>query len=291
MIGLGVLATGSGAAALTGATLSNTVSPTADFRVNVEGGLVVEKGGSFPPSDGSSDVSSGFGGSADNSNVKFINSSNSDSQVFGDLDGETSFAAVADDEQNGALNIGIAIPFGNIPDTDGSNKSFEFPDLLKITNNAPENTDVAVAFGDDITGTNGSDASASTTDTENGFDETADGGLSNPAVSETGNGSSPTQLSYDEVAEMFQFTTDGTAANAISPPGASGGSNTNQNEAASVTVNSNGGTQAVHLNVEISTATGQKIHDYVSEESLDTNGGHFSLVDQIFVGSSDATAL
>jgi hypothetical protein len=44
MIGLGVLATGSGATALTGATLSNTVSPTADFRVNVDPeGLVVEK--------------------------------------------------------------------------------------------------------------------------------------------------------------------------------------------------------------------------------------------------------
>jgi hypothetical protein len=258
--------------------------------VNVEGGLVVEKGASFPASDGSTTINS-FGGSPDNSGVEFINSTNSGSTVFNDLDGKTSFAAVADDEQNGALHIGIAIPFGNIPDTNGSAKSFEFPDLLKITNNAPENTDVAVAFGDDITGTNGSDASASTTDAENGFDETADGGLTNPAVSETGSASSPTQLSYDEVAQMFQFTTDGTAANAISPPGASGGSNTNQNEAASVTVNSDGGTQAVHLNVEISTATGQKIHDYVSEESLDANGGHFSLVDQIFVGSSDVTAL
>jgi hypothetical protein len=210
--------------------------------------------------------------------------------VFNDLDGKTSFAAVADDEQNGALNIGIAIPFGNIPDTNGSAKSFEFPDLLKITNNAAENKDVAIAFGAEISGTNGTDAGASTTDADNGFKITADGGLSNPAVSETGNSGAnapPTQLSYDEVAQMFQFTTDGTTA--ISPPGASGGSNTHQIEAGEVTINSDGGTQAVHLNVEISTAAGQKIHDYVSEESLDANGGHVSLVDQIFVGTSDLT--
>ena len=230
--GLGVLATGSAAASLTGATLSNTVSPTADFRVNVDGGLVVEKGASFPASDGSTTINS-FGGSPDNSDVEFIKSTNSDSTVFNDLDGKTSFAAVADDEQNGALHIGIAIPFGNIPDSNGSAKSFEFPELLKITNNAASNTNVAVAFGDDITGTNGTDASASTTDTENGFDETADGGLSNPAVSPTGNASSPTQLSYDEVAEMFQFTTGGDVAAAISPPGSSTPGNTNQKEARS----------------------------------------------------------
>ena len=136
MLGLGVLATGSGAAALTGATLSNTVSPTADFRVNVEGGLVVEKGASFPASDGSTTVSSGFGGTPDNSDVEFINSTNSDSTVFNDLDGKTSFAAVADDEQNGALNIGIAIPFGNIPDINVRAKSSEFLDLLQCMNNA-----------------------------------------------------------------------------------------------------------------------------------------------------------
>jgi hypothetical protein len=258
--------------------------------VNVEGGLVVEKGANFPNDDTSNTVNSGFGGNPDNSDVEFIDSSSSDSSVFNDLDGKTSFAAVADDEQNGALNIGIAIPFGNIPDTNGSAKSFEFPDLLKITNNAASSKNVAVAFGEGITGTNGTDASASTTDADNGFNQTADGGLSSPAVSDTGNGSNPTQLSYDEVAQIFQFTTDGTPGNAISPPGASGGSNQNQKEAASVAVGSDS-TQAVHLNVEISTATGQKIHDYVSEESLDANGGHISLVDQIFVGSSDVSTV
>lgn len=230
--GLGVLATGSAAASLTGATLSNTVSPTADFRVNVDGGLVVEKGASFPASDGSTTINS-FGGSPDNSDVEFINSTNSDSTVFNDLDGKTSFAAVADDEQNGALHIGIAIPFGNIPDTNGSAKSFEFPELLRVRNNSSESKNLAVAFGDGITGTNGTDAGASTTSADNGFAEETEGNLTNPAVSATGSDSNPTQLSYDEVAEMFQFTTGGNVAAAISPPGSSTPGNTNQKEARS----------------------------------------------------------
>ena len=289
--GLGVLATGSAAASLTGATLSNTVSPTADFRVNVDGGLVVEKGASFPASDGSTTVSSGFGGTPDNSDVEFINSTNSDSTVFNDLDGKTSFAAVADDEQNGALHIGIAIPFGNIPDTNGSAKSFEFPELLRVRNNSSESKNLAVAFGDGITGTNGTDADASTTSADNGFAEETEGNLTNPAVSATGSDSNPTQLSYDEVAEMFQFTTGGDVAAAISPPGSSTPGNTNQKEARSFNFTNDPGTIDLHLNVEISTATGQKIHDYVSEESLGIDGGHFALIDQIFVGDSDVAAL
>lgn len=298
MLGLGVLATGSGAAALTGATLSNTVSPTADFRVNVEGGLVVEKGANFPTDDTTStvDSDSDFGtgsDSRDNDKVDFIDSENSNDTVFDDLDDKTTFAAVADDEQNGALNIGIAIPFGNIPKDGGSDKLFEFPDLLKITNKASEDKDVAVAFGDNITGSNGSGASAPTVDDQNGFAISADsdGNVNNAAVSETGNGSSPTQLSYDEVAKMFQFTTDGNIGNAISPPGSSGGTNQYQIEAGSVTVSSDGGTQPVSLNVDISTSTGQKIHDFVNGESLDVNGGHFALVDQIFVGTSGVSTI
>jgi hypothetical protein len=88
---------------------------------------------------------------------------------------------------------------------------------------------------------------------------------------------------------MFQFTTDGNTSNAISPSGASGATNANQDEANSVTITGDGGTQDITLNVEISDATGQTIHDFVSQENITV--GFFSIIDEIFVGESDATPL
>jgi hypothetical protein len=97
------------------------------------------------------------------------------------------------------------------------------------------------------------------------------------------------KLSFDEAAQMFQFTTDGNTNNAISPSGASGDTNSSQNEANSVTITGDGGTQNITLNVEISTATGQAIHDFKSNESITV--GSFSIIDQIFVGESTVSAL
>jgi hypothetical protein len=291
LYGLGLAGLASSVTALTGATLANTVRPTADFRVTVDSGLLVEKGTAFPASGESTTVSS-FGGTPDNNDVRFITSSNSDSSVFTELDEQSSFTAVADDEHNESLHIGIAIPFDQIPDADGSDRVYEFPDLLQITNKTSASVDTAIAFGDNITGINGSHnnpASAPTTDAANGFDMSTPAGSSDPAVSPTGNLSNPTKLSFDEVAMMFQFTTDGTIAQAISARGGTGTSNKNQQEDASVTINIDE-TQSISLAIELRKETGQKIHDYVNQQSL-VHGGHFSLVDQIFVGESDVTPL
>ena len=51
LLGLGTVSVGSAAAALTGATLSNTVSPTADFRVSVDSGTEVKAATNNPTFD------------------------------------------------------------------------------------------------------------------------------------------------------------------------------------------------------------------------------------------------
>ena len=279
MYGMGLLAMGSSGAALSGATLSNTVNPTADFRVNVEGGLEVAKGTNFPASPGTNaDVSASNG---DNTDVDFITSGSTDSTVFDELSDDSPFTAVADTETNGALHVGVAFPFSQIPNSGGSAASFEFPDLLQVTNNNLTDTDVAITYGNSI-----NTGAAPTTDADNGFETTAETGLANAPVSATGGSN---KLSFDEAAQMFQFTTDGNTNNAISPSGASGDTNSSQNEANSVTITGDGGTQNITLNVEISTATGQAIHDFKSNESITV--GSFSIIDQIFVGESTVSAL
>jgi hypothetical protein len=277
---MGILAMGSGAAAISGATLSNVVSPAASFRVNVEGGLEVAKGDSFPGSTGSATVSAEAG--FDNSDVNFITSSSSDSTVFDELDDDSSFTAVADGDTGDNLHIGVAFPFGQIPDTDGSTKSFEFPGLISITNNTLTPQNVSITYGNSI-----DSGSAPTDDADNGFATSTGSDVTNAFVSETGNSSSPTQLSFDEAAEMFQFTT--ASGNAISPAGSTSAGNTNQDEAASLTINGEGSSESVNLEVGITTTTGGKIHDFVEEEGLTV--GSFDIIDQIFVGVSDASTV
>jgi len=278
---MGILAMGSGAAALSGATLTNAVSPAASFRVNVEGGLEVAKGAaSFPASAGEDVIDAGA--SFDNDDVTFITSSSSDSTVFDDLIDDSAFTAVADGDTDDDLHIGVAFPFSAIPDSNGSAVSFEFPFLITVTNNDLTPQDISITYGNSI-----SSGAAPTTDADNGFATAAGSDVSNAFVSATGNTSSPTQLSFDEAAEMFQFTTDGDLQNAISPAGSSTPGNANQAEVGSLTIGGDGAEDAVTLNVEISPTTGQKIHDFVSEESLTV--GSFSIIDQIFVGVSDAT--
>ncbi|MDR9446016.1 MAG: hypothetical protein RI544_07820, partial [Haloquadratum sp.] len=62
--GMGLLAMGSGAAALSGAALSNTVNPFARFNINVEGGLLVTRGLSFDGSSPNSTTNSDLIGDA-----------------------------------------------------------------------------------------------------------------------------------------------------------------------------------------------------------------------------------
>ena len=263
MIGLGILATGSGAATLSGAALSNTVSPTADFRINVEGGLVVRAGSNFPDSINSSETGVGT------DNAEYILSEDTtDAAVFESLDDKTSVTAVADTEQNGDLNIGLAFPFSEIEG--GSSATFNYPNLLEVENNSNSPVDVAVAYQNED-----SSSISDTTDSGHGFET----GIGSPAVSETGNGTD--KLSFDQVANMFQFDSGGTA---VSPAGDDSQSNSNQSIPGSVSVDANGGTTQLSLTVDVSSNMAGIIDSYVSNQNLTTNGGNIPLVDAIWVG-------
>ncbi len=264
MIGLGILATGSGAATLSGAALSNTVSPTADFRINVEGGLVVRAGSNFPDSINSSETGVGT------DNAEYILSEDTtDAAVFESLDDKTSVTAVADTEQNGDLNIGLAFPFSEIEG--GSSATFNYPNLLEVENNSNSPVDVAVAYQD------ADNPSIETPDDidSHGFESV------DPTypISETGDGDD--QLSFDQVANMFQFDSGGTA---VSPAGADSQSNSNQSIPGSVSVDANGGTTQLSLTVDVNSNMAGIIDSYVSNQNLTTDGGNVPLVDAIWVG-------
>ena len=264
MIGLGVVTIGSATTALTGATLSNTVSPTADFRINVEGGLVVRAGSNFPDTVGN--TNSGIG----TDDAEYIYSSNpSTNTVFDELDDKTSVTAVADSKVNGALNVGLAFPYSEIEG--GSSATFDYPNLLEVENNSNSPVDVAVAYQD------ADNPSIETPDDidSHGFESV------DPTypVSETGDGDD--QLSFDQVANMFQFDSGGTA---VSPAGADSQSNSNQSTPGSVSVDANGGTTQLSLTVDVSSNMAGIIDSYVSDQNLTTDGGNVPLVDAIWVG-------
>ena len=272
MIGLGVLATGSGAAALTGATLSNTVSPTADFRVNVDPeGLVVEKNstqsfdGTVVGTAGSGFVPAGlaYHDSADTS-----------------LDDFTDFAAVANDGVNGDLEFGVLVPFDQIPTSSDSQVSFKFPDLLQVTNSDGSDQNVVIRYDD---ATDGSNASTFGYVTEDESDLDSDGSF----VSADGTNAA---LSFDEVASIFSFEVAGTldgnsVTSTISPKGANTAGNSNQLPEVAASIDA-GGTTNISVNVNISPEIGQKIVDEVDAQNLGSNGGQIRLLDQVFFSTA-----
>lgn len=273
MIGLGVLATGSGATALTGATLSNTVSPTADFRVNVDPeGLVVEKNstqsfdGTVVGTAGSGFVPAGlaYHDSADTS-----------------LDDFTDFAAVANDGVNGDLEFGVLVPFDQIPTSSDSQVSFKFPDLLQVTNSDGSDQNVVIRYDD---ATDGSNASTFGYVTEDDSDLDSDGSF----VSADGTDAA---LSFDEVASIFSFEVAGTldgnsVTSTISPKGANTAGNSNQLPEVAASIDA-GGTTNISVNVNISPEIGQKIVDEVDAQNLGSNGGQIRLLDQVFFSTTN----
>jgi hypothetical protein len=273
MIGLGVLATGSGATALTGATLSNTVSPTADFRVNVDPeGLVVEKNstqsfdGTVVGTAGSGFVPAGlaYHDSADTS-----------------LDDFTDFAAVANDGVNGDLEFGVLVPFDQIPTSSDSQVSFKFPDLLQVTNSDGSDQNVVIRYDD---ATDGSNASTFGYVTEDESDLDSDGSF----VSADGTNAA---LSFDEVASIFSFEVAGTldgnsVTSTISPKGANTAGNSNQLPEVAASIDA-GGTTNISVNVNISPEIGQKIVDEVDAQNLGSNGGQIRLLDQVFFSTTN----
>lgn len=298
MIGLGVLATGSGATALTGATLSNTVSPTADFRVNVDtADLIVKRGPNFGSGDQS--VSTGVGDNPDGS-ATYV-----DGPASTGLDGKTAFTAAANTETNSSLDFGALIPFDAIPTSASAavqtsasgSKEYRFPNILQIDNKdttAGKNVVLQYANSVSSTGAAQSPIGYVTAGADEAVDGTAD--FTSALVSAAGGTS---QLSYDEVAYTYGFEFDDTNSGQqrISPNGAYGtvvdtGNDFQQPKTAmslpSATDSTTPSSAALDFVVRLNETTGDKIASFVSTEGLDANGGTIRLVDTIYVAETDA---
>jgi hypothetical protein len=275
--GMGLLAMGSGAAALSGATLSNTVNPFARFNINVEGGLLVTRGLSF---DGNP-TNTTSSGVDDATNVEFVKvtGDETDTAVANTLDfDQQAFEVAADAGENADLSIALAVPYGSLSGTG----SYTFPNLLQITNNANSPKDVAIEF-DDVAGGTVTDNDTNGFATGNQTD--LDGSGSAVSAVNASGGSGPTRLSFDEVASLFQFKAGTTA---ISPAGSgTSAGNTNLTAANAVEIAS-GDTQQVSLTVDLTTEIKGKLDDIVSENNLSARSGHFALVEEIYVGTSSA---
>jgi hypothetical protein len=275
--GMGLLAMGSGAAALSGATLTNTVNPFARFNINVEGGLLVTRGLSFDGT-GTNTTSSGVD---DATNVDFVEVADdaTDTAVANTLDfDQQAFEVAADEGENADLSIALAVPFGSL----SGGESYTFPNLLQIQNNANSSKDVAIEFDD---GQGGTVADNDDHGFATGTQADLDGSGSAVSAVNASGGSGPTRLSFDEVASLFQFKAGATA---ISPPGSgTTAGNTNQDATSSVAIAS-GATQQVSLTVDLASGIKTKLDAIVSENNLSVDSGQFALVEDIYVGTSSA---
>jgi len=140
VIGLGALATGSGAV-FSSAAFSASATSTADFRVVVEDNLVLEAGDSFRNTDGDyRDNPSGgkfYGGTDD----LF-----SDDSGLNGLEPDELPAAYANDKTNSDLAVETAVQ---------NFETFEFDDFLQVTNEGTETREVGIRFeeyGEDVNG-------------------------------------------------------------------------------------------------------------------------------------------
>ena len=153
VVGLGALATGSGAI-FSSAAFASTVSPSADMRVVVGqdfgNNLRVEAGDIFRLPNGN------FAPSSDSSAVKTVHDTSS-TNFFGgnneldDLEVDDLPAAGANDEYNNALSLAVATAVGEtatIGNDNAGNVGF-----IQIENNTPDEHDIQIefdSFGEDV---------------------------------------------------------------------------------------------------------------------------------------------
>ena len=287
LMGMGAMGIGSGAAALTGATLSNRVAPSADFRVNTEQAspdLVVKKGSVFGSG---TRVVNGFGGTnfGANPDIRYI-----DNGEISALDDEAAFAAVHNDEINENLEFGIRVPFDKIPTSNGATptsavevgpsklRTYIFgptsqssdDGLLKIENNGDAAKDVAIQFTKSVD-SNGVGSG------EVGY---ATGGT-DPLVVQTGDDGQ--DLAFDEVAFTFRFRAivDSGDSGIISPDGdqTNQGTNTNQKPRQAVRIEKDGSVD-IQLQFTMSEPRGNEIADYVNNSLQES---FVRLMDKIFI--------
>jgi len=140
ILGMGALATGSGAA-FSSAAFQSSVNPAADMRVVVDGDLIVEAGAAFRNSDGGyqSNIADGeFYGVNQNEFFSTANPSQggADSLGSGFSTDDLPIASVNGD-QNEALSIKTAVK---------NDTSHTFEELLQVRNEGTEPVDVGVKF-------------------------------------------------------------------------------------------------------------------------------------------------
>jgi hypothetical protein len=160
VVGLGALATGSGAV-FSSAAFSNSVTPSSDMRVVVDEDLTVEPGILFR--DGP-DPDDDFAPLSSNTPYDSTVRNGNDSPLFGGNDGlndinvEDLPAASANNEEDGALNLEVAVAL----DVDGGQIGNGPNGLIQINNDSVDDRDVAIRFsefGSDVadSGSAGSD--------------------------------------------------------------------------------------------------------------------------------------
>ena len=270
MIGLGALGVGSGATALTGATIQNSIAPTADFRIGVPDdtpadALLIERGQGFDAKP--SGASGAYTASAPDT-------------TFYD---KTESAVAADDNTNGDLKLGLVIPFDQIPDAGGSTLTLDFPQFLKITNNSGSEQNIIIQYAEeiDVSG-NFAEVPDSLADDKIGYANTSSkAGTSRPFVSDDYGAATDGGINFDGAAEVVSFEIERNSEdtkNQISPFGGGAGQ---LSEFSAKT--GNGVAFDVDLKIEIDDSVGEKIHSFVDGIEV----GSFKILNKIFVGTTN----
>jgi hypothetical protein len=294
LLGLGVLGAGSGSVTLAGATLSETVTPTVGFRINVEGGLEVSAG----------KAAGGHGHDTGNNSIDDTNdtiynttSSAGDSTFTNTLDGAVdNYRVIADQEINGDFDLGVAIPYETpggkgIKDVAGAVKNDEghsaltttLFNVMTIKNNTSSSQDVVISYYDG----NEANPSFSFSNQDNhGYNTDSD------LVNETSTGSysagggpvDPAFLSVDEVAHLIGFY-DGSNGDKVSPEGEAVDDGTDSNKQSipnNVTIAS-GAETTIDMKIKLTEANAEKIVAYIENKQYDIFSRNAGQDDTIFI--------
>jgi hypothetical protein len=292
---LGILGAGSGSVTLAGATLSETVTPTVGFRINVEGGLEVSAG----------KAAGGHGHDTGNNSIDTTNdtiynttASAGDSTFASTLDGAVdNYRVIADQEINSDFDLGVAIPYetsnsrgikdvaGAVDNNDtNSDVTTTLYNVMTIKNNTASSQDVVISYYD------GNSASPNVDFTDqslHGYNTDSD------LVNETSTGGSytagsgpvdPAFLSVDEVAHLIGFY-DGSNGNKISPEGEAVDDEIDSNKQSipnTVTIAS-GAETTIDMEIKLTEANAEKIVAYIENKQYDIFSRNAGQDDTIFI--------
>ena len=291
LIGLGAITVGSATASLTGATLTESVSPTANFQFNVEPNFIVRAAHTSDTlqDPAGNDISGSFPDSAGTTGRYTLDPDLSGDTTDGAF-GESGPFVVANDRINNEFPLALSVPL--------EERTFTFEKIMLIQNGggfSATSDRIAFQYVSDI---EADDPAA------NGFGSDVTDHDVAPTNADFST-RTQTTLSGNGVAELFKFTgTNSSESNLMDPPGKY---NTPQQPEDDVLVNPEGNPPdsiLVDLTVDL-TATGQfsNFADATSETFSDgtaaaaletiakntsgdllTTGGYLDLVDTIFVG-------